>query len=115
MVGEGGYCELTADCQEGLYCNYARQCVPGGESADGSSCTTTADCQAGLICVIEGLAGVCRPPGTADLGDECTTTADCLPGLVCPYVEGGTSYCSSPGASDEPEQHSCRGLPHRHD
>jgi hypothetical protein len=98
-----GYCELTADCEDGLYCSFARSCEQAGASDDGGACGTTADCEPGLICVLEGLGGLCRPAGAGDLGDPCTTASDCLAGLVCAVDLGGEGSCDSPSRSSDPE------------
>lgn len=102
-VAEDGYCELSGDCLEDLYCSYGRSCQPVGTSDVGGPCNTTADCAAGLLCSLEGLGGRCGPAGEGDLDDPCESTTDCMAGLTCVADPSGAGSCSSPPRSSEPE------------
>lgn len=102
-VGEGGYCELTADCVEGLYCAHGRSCAQPGATAEGGSCATTADCEAGLVCVLAGLGAQCQVAGENDIGEPCDSVTDCLAGLTCPLPLDGPAECAAPSRSSEPE------------
>jgi hypothetical protein len=113
ITGEGKYgrdgsvsgsgCQQTADCDEGHYCTYARDCHPGGTTSEGDQCDTTANCQAGLVCAIEGLTSVCVTPGTSAIGEACSTSADCQAGLFCPTSQDAAATCVSPVPSDDVE------------
>jgi hypothetical protein len=82
-TGEGGGCDFTGDCSEGLYCGPEATCIMAGTTPMGSPCGTTAECVAGAICLAEGLTGRCGEAGNGDLAGACTTDADCLAGFQC--------------------------------
>ncbi|MFW6052104.1 MAG: hypothetical protein ACODAU_13080 [Myxococcota bacterium] len=92
---EGGACELTGDCVDGLYCNANRVCAPAGEALTGERCATTGDCARGLVCTLQGFFARCLEPGDGDIGESCGADLDCLAGLSCaPGMSGGT-VCQS--------------------
>jgi hypothetical protein len=85
-VKSGDPCQLTAECEENLFCNNKRVCASAGDGAAGESCDSTADCEKGLVCSVVGLARVCAELGDSDVGEACETTSDCLAGLTCADV-----------------------------
>ncbi len=104
-TAEGGMCQLTGDCQDGLYCAADRLCAPEGPGADGASCDSAADCVAGLVCRLEGFYARCGASGEGDLMDECGTIADCLAGLSCvhnPLMNGGLCQSVTGEVGSEP-------------
>ena len=111
-VDDGGFCELTADCVDGLYCSYARSCMAAGESIEGGSCSSTADCEASLICVLEGLTGRCRVAGEGDIEDVCESDTDCCSPAVCDTLNNWCSCADLVCATDADccPGYSCDGI-----
>jgi RHS repeat-associated protein len=124
LVGPGGLCSLSMDCQQGLQCvNGTCGCAPDTQcSEQGDTCSADADCQAGLVCWLEGArhfdkpggTGVCAPQicrtsvvagGCGDLTQPCgrcegtprpcTTNADCVVGEVC-GTDNGADFGLAP-------------------
>ena len=124
LVGEGGLCSLSRDCQAGLTCNNGTcSCAPGAHcSEQGDTCSADTDCQTGLVCWLEGArhfdkpggTGVCAPQicrtsvvagGCGDLTQPCgrcegtprpcTTNADCVSGEVC-GTDNGDAFGLAP-------------------
>jgi len=94
VVGAGGHCVSTPDCDTGLTC-HAGICGDAGPSAEGGACRVSADCVAGLYCLPPAQAGA---DGTCALrkagGEFCTVTpADECAGLCGAGVCG--SFCGS--------------------
>ncbi|NOY90083.1 MAG: hypothetical protein GXP55_02655 [Deltaproteobacteria bacterium] len=99
-TGEGGACELTGDCVDGLYCGADRTCSAAGDALEGEGCGNVADCATGLVCRIAGLGGACAPGGGADIGASCETSDDCVAGLTCARDRVvGSNACLSPPAA----------------
>lgn len=96
-VVEGQPCELTAQCQSGLYCNaLTTVCETAGEIAEGAECGLPSDCASGLVCSPRGFSGECVAGGTKDIGASCGSTSECLPGLNCgisPLAPGDPPVC----------------------
>lgn len=84
---EGATCTISAECQDGLYCDPQNRCSTAGSGEEGDGCASDVDCQSGLKCIIQNFALVCMPEGDTDVGGACTTSADCFGGLGC---QGGT-------------------------
>ena len=80
---QGETCMISAECQDGLYCDPQNRCATAGSGEEGDSCATDVDCQSGLKCFIQNFALVCIPEGNGDVGGGCTTSADCFGGLAC--------------------------------
>ena len=78
-----GFCFLTEECAEGLYCSDDGICLASGEGALGDVCATASECARGLHCQTLGLMGSCQESGSGDVGMACQTTGDCLAGLYC--------------------------------
>ncbi len=98
---EGAPCQLSGECQEGLYCGPRRTCVPAGEGIEGAPCTSTSDCIQGNVCVLEGFFGTCRSAWGNDLGDPCSTETDCVAGLSCIRSPGAAEgVCGDPPPVD---------------
>ena len=87
----GEVCQLSAECDLGLYCDDSGLCQAAGEQVVGELCANTSECQAGLICSTQTLLGQCEPGGDADLGARCDATRECLAGLVCAGEGDGRS------------------------
>jgi RHS repeat-associated protein len=96
LVGAGGLCSLSVDCQAGLSCvnnTCGGGCAPGVCNAScpcdsGGPCDEDSDCNAGLTCQ-SGACG-CAPDGTGSCGarEPCSDASDCQPGLTCGLGEG---------------------------
>ena len=82
---QGGDCVISAECEDGLYCE-GGQCAQAGEGVEGDACVTDADCASGFRCSLVGLTATCVPEGDVDLGGACSESTDCFGGLAC--VEG---------------------------
>jgi len=95
-VAEGGACQLSAQCMDGLYCGPERLCTAAGMGAEGESCLTTADCASGLICAVSAFWTECTAPGGGDIGAPCASDLDCVAGLACVTPTGGMPACTDP-------------------
>lgn len=83
---EGTRCNVTGECDEGLYCAIEadRTCTKAGDATEGTRCEATGECERGLVCTYSGLVRKCVEGGDGDLGDTCSSTSSCLAGLLCP-------------------------------
>ncbi|MSP90667.1 MAG: hypothetical protein EXR79_02495 [Myxococcales bacterium] len=94
----GMFCDSTADCSAGLYCNIkpdekctgAKGCgactaaTAAAPAPEGEECTSTSGCPAGMVCDMAGMSGTCKTAtGKGDLGTVCKATSECAPGLAC--------------------------------
>ncbi|MGB0589154.1 MAG: hypothetical protein ACPGU1_05690 [Myxococcota bacterium] len=78
-----GFCFLTDECAEGLYCSESGTCRSVGAGLVGAPCTTADACVRGLHCRSFGLMASCADTGAGDIGDNCARTGECLAGLFC--------------------------------
>jgi hypothetical protein len=78
-----GFCFLTDECAEGLYCSENGICRTVGVGNIGAPCTTAGSCVRSLHCRSFGLMASCAESGGEDAGEACTRTGDCLAGLFC--------------------------------
>jgi hypothetical protein len=86
----GAACTEDQACATGLTC-YLGKCAAMGPAGDGGACDTTVDCVQGLYCATgDGGAtpGACMPREIA--GGACTTTGDQCKGL-CVSPDGGVA------------------------
>jgi hypothetical protein len=85
-------CELSEECEAGLYCKIGETC-PGACTpleAAGRACSSDSQCKSGLKC---GATGLCVAPAKA--GDPCNQgEPDCSAGYVC---LGEDAASSKPG------------------
>jgi RHS repeat-associated protein len=102
LVGPGGLCSLSMDCQAGLACNNGTcGCGPGAVCSatcpcgPGGPCTSQNQCQAGLECT-NGTCGcaagaACSEACPCGSGGICTSNNQCQQGFQC---TNGTCSCS---------------------
>ncbi len=79
---QGGDCILSAECEDGLYCEDGL-CAPAGEGVEGDACVSDGDCASGFRCSLVGLTATCVPEGDVDLGGTCSESTECFGGLAC--------------------------------
>jgi RHS repeat-associated protein len=112
LVGPGGACSLTTDCQQGLECaGNVCACVPGGTCSascrcgvGATGCDEDADCEQGLFCG----NGTCHEQGT------CLDDVDCGQGLICASNAGArfgksrdAKICVDPTCAVDPQILGC--------
>jgi hypothetical protein len=94
-----GFCFLTAECSEGLYCSEDGICRSEGGGVIAAPCTTAGACVRGLHCRSSGLMASCSESGLRDIGGVCERTGDCLAGLFCGRESSCEPWFGGAGAS----------------
>ncbi len=95
----GQNCIVTAECQEGSYCNgLTFACVNALAQSEGKECATTGDCKSGELCLP--VKPRCAKAGTAKADAPCSRDADCERGLYCSYAAGFAGVCTTAGQLD---------------